>query len=66
MARKSSVLEFRRPKPRKSVTPGPVRTNKLKFSRRGQRGSIRGAAFALGLACVPAFLLISAMPPPHA
>lgn len=58
MARKSSVLEFRRPKPRKLVTPGPVRTNKLKFSRRSGSG-VR--TLLAGLIFMPAIFLAGLM-----
>ncbi len=34
MRRRSTVLDFRRPKPRRWTAPGPVRRNKLAFARR--------------------------------
>lgn len=56
MGRKTAVLDFRRPRPRKFVTPGPVRTDKLQFSRRGKRPSA-WPALLLGLALVPAIFV---------
>lgn len=61
MGRKGAVLEFRRPKARKVVAPGPVRTNKLKFSgvkrSRRKRGVFRVRSFLVALTVVPAVFL---------
>ena len=56
MGRKTAVLDFRRPRPRKFVTPGPVRTDKLHFSRRSKRFST-WPALLFGLALVPAIFI---------
>lgn len=49
MARKSSVLEFRRPR-RRFVAAGPVRGNKLRFSRKGAaRARVIGPAGGLAI-----------------
>ena len=40
MGRRGAVLEFRRPRPRKVIAPGPVRTNKLRLSKRRKSSQI--------------------------
>ena len=59
MRRKSTVLEFRRPRHR-FVAPGPVRGNKLRFSHeRSARARVRGPAAGLALwtaACLSLFV----------
>lgn len=61
MGRKGAVLEFRRPKARKILAPGPVRTNKLKFSggkrSRRARGVFRVRSLLVALTVVPAIFL---------
>lgn len=59
MARKSSVLEFRRQR-RRFVAPGPVRGNKLRFSRKGgARARVIGPAGGLAI-CTAICLLLFA------
>ena len=59
MARKSSVLEFRRPR-RRFVAPAPVRGNKLRFSRKGcARARVIGPAGGLAI-CTAICLLLFA------
>lgn len=57
MARKSSVLEFRRPA-RRYVPPGPVRGNKLRFSqgRRVRRRTLGPAGYMMAWAVIPLML----------
>lgn len=61
MGRKGAVLEFRRPKARKILPPGPVRTNKLKFagSKRSKRssGGLGVGSVLTALTVVPAIFL---------
>jgi endonuclease YncB( thermonuclease family) len=59
MARKSSVLEFRRPR-RRYVAPGPVRGNKLRFSQKGApRARVIGPAGGLAAGTVACLLLLA-------
>ncbi len=59
MARKSSVLEFRRPR-RRFVAPGPVRGNKLRFSRKGgARARVIGPSGGLAICTGIGLLLLA-------
>ena len=61
MARKSNVLEFRRPK-RKFVAPGPVRGKKLRFSQRKMaRAKVIGPAGGLAIWTAVCLLLLAAV-----
>lgn len=56
MGRKAAILNLRRPRPRKIVRPGPVRTDKLRFSRRRKSLSV-WPALLLGAALIPALFV---------
>ena len=61
MARKTNVLEFRRPK-RKFVAPGPVRGKKLRFSQRKMaRAKVIGPAGGLAIWTAVCLLLLAAV-----
>lgn len=61
MARKSNVLEFRRPK-RRFVAPGPVRGKKLRFSqRKAARARVIGPAGGLAIWTAVCLMLFAAL-----
>ena len=59
MGRKGSILEFRKPRPRKVVMPGPVRSNKLQFAGRNRVKRVRFGVRSLlvAVAVVPVTFL---------